>query len=141
MTMLDRELEIDGAAGAGCVRVLLAEDHPTNRMVVEMILGASGVKVTSVEDGLKAVDRFRSERFDAVIMDIQMPVMDGLAAIRAIRDLEAQTGVPRTPVHVLSTNSLPRDCAASLAAGADSHLTKPVNASALLSTVLPGQCA
>ena len=123
------------------VRVLLAEDHPTNRLVVELILGQSGVDVTSVEDGLKAVDRFRAERFDAVIMDVQMPVMDGLTAIRAIRELEAQAGKARTPVHVLSTNSLPHDFAASLAAGADSHLTKPVNASALLATILTGRAA
>jgi CheY-like chemotaxis protein len=118
------------------VHVLLAEDHPTNRMVVELILGSSGVEVTSVEDGAKAVDRFKTQRFDAVIMDVQMPVMDGLTAIRAIRELEAQAGVPRTPVHVLSTNALPRDFEASLEAGADSHLTKPVNATALLSTIL-----
>ena len=126
------------SAPARCVHVLLAEDHPTNRMVVELILGSSGVSVTSVDDGLKAVDRFKSERFDAVLMDIQMPVMDGLAAIRAIREHEAQAGAGRTPVHVLSTNALPRDYAASIEAGADSHMTKPVNASALLSTILLG---
>ncbi len=124
-----------------CVRVLLAEDHPTNRMVVELILGSSGVEVTSVEDGAKAVDRFKTQRFDAVIMDVQMPVMDGLTAIRAIRELEAEAGVARTPVHVLSTNSLPRDFAASIEAGADSHMTKPVNATALLSTILDTNAA
>jgi len=122
------------------LQVLLAEDHPTNRMVVELILGSSGVDVVSVEDGLKAVDHFKSGRFDAVIMDVQMPVMDGLTAIRAIRAHEVEAGFERTPVHVLSTNALPSDFAASLAAGADSHLTKPVNASALLATVLFG-CA
>ena len=124
-----------------CVHVLLAEDHPTNRMVVELILGSSGVEVTSVEDGAKAVDRFKSQRFDAVIMDIQMPVMDGLTAIRAIRALEAEAGAARTPVHVLSTNAQPRDFEASIEAGADSHMTKPVNASALLSTILYGDAA
>ena len=132
-------LQLPEPTDAGCVRVLLAEDHPTNRMVVELILGSSGVAMTSVEDGLKAVDRFRTERFDAIIMDIQMPVMDGLSAIRAIRELEAETGSPRTPVHVLSTNALPRDFAASIAAGADSHMTKPVNAGALLAAVLEGK--
>ncbi len=123
------------------LRVLLAEDHPTNRLVVELILGSSGIEVTSVEDGLKAVHQFKSDRYDVVIMDIQMPVMDGLAAIREIREHEARAGVDRTPVHVLSTNALPRDLAASIAAGADSHLTKPVDASALLSTVLIGRAA
>jgi CheY-like chemotaxis protein len=123
------------------LRVLLAEDHPTNRMVVELILGSSGIEVTSVEDGLKAVHKFKADRYDVVIMDIQMPVMDGLSAIRAIREHEASTGVDRTPVHVLSTNAMPRDFEASIAAGADSHLTKPVDASALLSTVLMSRAA
>jgi CheY-like chemotaxis protein len=131
----------EAADTKGSVHVLLAEDHPTNRMVVELILGSSGVEVTSVEDGAKAVDRFKTQRFDAVIMDVQMPVMDGLTAIRAIRELEAQAGVARTPVHVLSTNALPRDFEASIAAGADSHMTKPVNASALLSAILLGDAA
>ncbi len=127
--------------GESRLRVLLAEDHPTNRLVVELILGSSGVEVTSVEDGLKAVHQFKSVRYDVVIMDIQMPVMDGLAAIREIRDHEAKSGVDRTPVHVLSTNALPRDREASIAAGADGHLTKPVDAFALLSTVLLGRAA
>jgi CheY-like chemotaxis protein len=123
------------------LHVLLAEDHPTNRMVVELILGSSGVEVTSVEDGQKAVDRFKTEHFDAVIMDVQMPIMDGLTAIREIRAHEAESGVERTPVHVLSTNALPQDFAASIEAGADSHLTKPVNANALLTTVMIGKVA
>jgi CheY-like chemotaxis protein len=129
-------IDPDDGARAGCLRVLLAEDHPTNRLVVEMILSQSGVAVTSVEDGLKAVDRFKTEQFDAIIMDLQMPVMDGLTAIRAIREFEAAAGFGRTPVHVLSTNSLPSDFAASIEAGADSHLTKPVNVSALLEAIL-----
>jgi CheY-like chemotaxis protein len=123
------------------LRVLLAEDHPTNRMVVELILGSYGIEVTSVEDGQKAVHKFKADRYDVVIMDVQMPVMDGLAAIRAIRAHEAQAGLDPTPVHVLSTNAMPRDFAASIAAGADSHLTKPVDATALLSTVLVGRAA
>jgi len=132
--------EAENSSGSRNLQVLLAEDHPTNRMVVELILGASGVEVVSVEDGLKAVNHFKSGRFDAVIMDVQMPMMDGLTAIRAIRAHEVEAGVGRTPVHVLSTNTSPRDFAASLAAGADSHLTKPVDASVLLATVLFG-CA
>lgn len=133
--------EVDDKPNCKTLHILLAEDHPTNRMVVELILGSSGVAVTSVDDGLKAVDTFKAHRFDAVIMDIQMPVMDGLSAIRAIREHEASAGFERTPVYVLSTNALPRDYAASKDAGADTHLTKPVTASALLSTVLFGDAA
>ena len=138
--MSSEAAEFDGPE-EGRLHVLVADDHATNRMVVELILGSSGVEVTSVEDGMKAVDQFKSHQFDAVIMDVQMPVMDGLSAIRAIRAHEAEAGAQRTPVHVLSTNGLPQDFAASLEAGADSHLTKPVNAAALLTTVLVGKVA
>ena len=60
------------------LRVLLADDHPTNRKVVELILDQVGVELTSVEDGLDAVEAFAAGAFDAVLMDMQMPVMDGL---------------------------------------------------------------
>jgi CheY-like chemotaxis protein len=123
-------------APAPPIRVLVADDHPTNRVVVEAILGVLGAEVVCVENGLEALERFKCEQFGVVLMDIQMPVMDGLAAIRAMRDHEAATGAARTPVHVVSTNSLPEHLRESVAAGADGHLTKPFSAPDLLSVVL-----
>jgi PAS domain S-box-containing protein len=117
------------------MRVLLAEDHPTNRRVVELILGAAGVELTCVENGVEAVDAFRRRPFDLILMDMQMPLMDGLSAIEEIRRLEALSGARPTPIHVLTGNAMPEHIAASLAAGADGHLSKPILADALLERV------
>ncbi|HYF22601.1 MAG TPA: ATP-binding protein [Caulobacteraceae bacterium] len=114
------------------LRVLLADDHPTNRKVVELILAQAGVELTSVENGQEAVDAFRAGRFDVVLMDMQMPVMDGLTATRALRGIEAAQGMERAPVFMLTANALPEHVEACRAAGADRHLTKPISAPVLL---------
>ena len=116
-------------------RILLAEDHATNRRVVELILGAAGVELTCVEDGAQAVDAALREPFDLVLMDMQMPVMDGLTAISRIRAAQAGRGLPRTPILTLTANAMPEHAAASLTAGADGHVTKPITADALLLAV------
>jgi PAS domain S-box-containing protein len=114
-------------------RVLLAEDHPVNQRVVQLILAGRVSALVTVETGVEAVEAFRCEAFDLVLMDMQMPVMDGLAATRAIRDLErTRPGVPRTPVIMLSANAMSQHQQDSLAAGADLHLPKPITAAALL---------
>ena len=113
-------------------RVLLAEDHPTNRRVVEMILGAAGVDLTSVEDGAAAIEAWSNGHFDLILMDMQMPVMDGLTAIRRIRALEAQNGRAPITIYALTANAMPEHAAASSAAGAQGHLTKPITADALM---------
>jgi len=123
------------------MRVLLAEDHPTNRRVVELILGAAGVDLTCVEDGAQAVDAFGKASFDLILMGMQMPVMDGLTAIREIRRVERHTGQLPTPIHVLTANAMPDHITASLAAGADGHLSKPILADALLERVAAAAAA
>jgi len=123
------------ADSAVALRVLVAEDHPTNRRVVELILGAVGVDLTSVEDGAQAVSAFRHQAFDLVLMDMQMPVMDGLTAIQEIRLLEEGRGTARTPVYVLTANAMPEHVTASMQAGADGHLSKPISPEKLLDVV------
>ena len=120
-------------------RVLLAEDHPVNRKVVELLLGQVGVDLVSVENGAQAVEAAASAAFDLILMDMQMPVMDGLTAIRAIRQDEQARQAPPTPIWALSANALPEHIAASMAAGADGHLTKPISGAALIQ-VLAGAC-
>ncbi|MBC7166665.1 ATP-binding protein [Phenylobacterium sp.] len=116
-------------------RVLLAEDHPVNRRVVELILAPFGVELTIAEDGRAALERLAVERFDLVLMDMQMPVLDGLAATRELRLREAATGAPRTPVLMLSANAMRQHREEAQAAGADRHVAKPVTAQALLQTM------
>ncbi len=117
------------------LRVLLAEDHPVNRKVVELILGSMPVELTCVENGAQAVEAFALQAFDLVLMDMQMPVMDGLTAIRRIRAQEAASGAGRTPILSLTANAMPEHVQASFAAGADDHLTKPVSAPVLIATI------
>jgi len=126
----------ESLADAPPLRVLLADDNSTNRKVVELMLDAIGAEVVSVENGREAVDALKAGGFDVVLMDLQMPVMDGLEAIRIIRGAEADSGAQRLPIIVLSANTSDDDLAASEAAGADAHLGKPIRAEALLSAML-----
>ncbi len=113
------------------LRILLAEDHPINQRVVELILAPFGVELTIVEDGRQALTAHAAARFDLILMDMQMPVMDGLAATRAIRAREA-SGDARTPVVMLSANAMTQHRDEAAAAGADLHLAKPVTAATLI---------
>jgi signal transduction histidine kinase/ActR/RegA family two-component response regulator len=117
------------------LRVLVVDDHPTNRRVVEMILDQVGAERVSVENGKEALEAYISDRFDVVLMDIQMPVMDGLTATQKIRLMEREEARRPTPVVILSANALPEHVEAGKAAGADRHLAKPISAAALLNVI------
>jgi signal transduction histidine kinase/ActR/RegA family two-component response regulator len=141
-TASEREPAPDAQAEAGPLRVLLADDHEGNRRIVELIISQLGAQATCVENGAEAVEAFRRTAFDVVFMDLQMPVMDGLAAIRQIRALEPLKG-KRTPIIVLSANAQPEHLAASAAAGADNHIGKPILAPTLIAALeaaLDGSC-
>ncbi|HEY3697162.1 ATP-binding protein [Phenylobacterium sp.] len=134
--------DVDGAAGdvaaggAGlpldrALQVLLVEDHPVNRRVVELILDGL-VSLECAENGALGLAAFRRQAFDIVLMDMQMPVMDGLEATRAIRDFERARGAGRTPIVMLSANALNEHVRSGLEAGADFHLAKPITADDLI---------
>ena len=118
--------------------VLVVEDHPVNRMILEAWMGSAGHAASTAENGQIAVDVAQHQAFDLIIMDVNMPVMDGLTATRMIRSGQ---GVNRdTPVVVLSASARSEDHQAGLDAGADAYLNKPIDFSALaqLMTHLPG---
>ncbi len=117
------------------LRVLLVEDHPTNQRVAQLILATQGADVVTVGDGLEAIDAFKAGTFDVVLMDMQMPRMDGLEATRTIRALELQAGAGRTPIIMLSANALTVHREQTLAAGADLHVSKPITAANLLAGI------
>ncbi|TCS14164.1 ATP-binding protein [Caulobacter sp. BK020] len=135
------DVAMAGEAGAGAtpaarpdgLRVLLAEDHPVNQKVVQLILEPHGVEVTVVDNGALAVEAFRTGVYDLVLMDMQMPVMDGLAATRAIRRLEPHDR--SVPIIMLSANAMAHHRQDALLAGADLHLAKPVTAADLLNGI------
>jgi CheY-like chemotaxis protein len=114
--------------------LLLVEDHPTNRQVIQIILGDL-VNLDMAFDGRQGLEAASRLAYDVILMDMQMPIMDGLSATREIRAFEQTSGRPRTPIIMLSANALPEHIQASLQAGADSHLAKPVTADALLEAV------
>ncbi|HEX7943102.1 MAG TPA: ATP-binding protein [Phenylobacterium sp.] len=131
---------LDGEAGAfdagAALRVLLAEDHPINQRVVQLLLAPHGAEITTVGNGAEALEAFKSGLFDVVLMDMQMPVMDGLAATRAIREREArEICLPRTPIIMLSANAMREHVELGRGAGADFHIAKPVTAATLLAGI------
>jgi CheY-like chemotaxis protein/PAS domain-containing protein len=126
---------VQAAADPDTLRVLLADDNPTNRRVIELMLGAADVDVVSVENGAQAVAAWRAGRFDLILMDLRMPVMDGIEAIRTIRADEDARALPRSPIIVLSANTAAVDKEASAEAGADDHLGKPVRADELIGAI------
>lgn len=117
------------------VRVLVADDHPTNRRVLELILSQISCEIFMAENGALALEAFRAGDFDLVLMDMQMPIMDGLTATQEIRLHEAAAGGRRTPIVMLTANAMPEHVAAGRAAGADHHLAKPFNTAELLAIV------
>jgi signal transduction histidine kinase/ActR/RegA family two-component response regulator len=125
----------DVDVGASPLRILLADDHPANRKVVEIMLAATAMEIVAVEDGQQALDAFVAGGFDLVLMDMQMPVMDGLTATRAIRAHEAERGLVRTPVLMLTANAMAEHVEAGRAAGADGHVTKPVTLASLFAAI------
>ncbi|SFC52513.1 response regulator [Massilia yuzhufengensis] len=107
-------------------RVLLAEDNPVNVEVAKAMLESLGIEATCARNGQEALQAVRSGGFDAVLMDCQMPVMDGFAATAAIRGHEREQGRARTlPVIAITANALQGDREACLAAGMDDYLSKP----------------
>jgi CheY-like chemotaxis protein len=114
------------SAPVGGAHILLAEDNLLNMELAQAMLHSLGCSVVGAPDGEAAVAAYAAERFDMVLMDLQMPKMDGLAATGAIRDYERTHGI-RTPVLALTAHALPGDRDRSLAAGLDDHLTKPVS--------------
>ncbi|MFE9083731.1 ATP-binding protein [Brevundimonas sp. NPDC003935] len=111
--------------GGDHLDVLVVEDHPVNRMILEAWMGSAGHRTSTAENGQLAVDLAKSQRFDLIIMDVNMPVMDGLSATRLIREGRGVNG--DTPIVVLSASARIEDHEAGLAAGADAYLNKPID--------------
>lgn len=107
------------------VRVLLVEDELVNQMVCKQVLQKMGIEVTAVENGQQAIDAVFSDRFDLVLMDCQMPVMDGYAATRSIRTDEQARSLPRLPIIAFTAHAMRGDREACIDAGMDDYLSKP----------------
>jgi signal transduction histidine kinase/ActR/RegA family two-component response regulator len=117
------------------LRVLAAEDNAVNQLVLKTLLHQMGVDPTMVDNGQQAVAAWEAGDWDVILMDIQMPVMDGLTATAAIRNLEADTGRPRTPVVALTANAMSHQVEQYALAGMDGHVAKPIQAAELFAAL------
>jgi len=113
-------------AQGGGVRVLAAEDNPVNQLVLKTLLSQIGIEPVMVADGVDAVAAWESGDWDVILMDVQMPRMDGPTATRFIRAREAAQGRARTPIVALTANAMTHQVAEYLAAGMDGFVPKPI---------------
>jgi CheY-like chemotaxis protein len=114
--------------------VLVVEDNPVNQKVARRFLERMGLTVTIAADGQQGVALYQSSHFDVILMDVQMPVLDGCAATRAIRKLEHGTQ-KHIPIVALTADAMVQQLEECRAAGMDDHLTKPIEVEALRSTL------
>ena len=146
----NRSRSVTPAAAAGRLRVLLVEDTAANRKVITAVLTKRGHKVATAVNGRAGLDAFvrslekvaggaargkRLRGFDAVLMDVQMPVLDGLQAVAELRRIETARGLPRTPVLALTAHALKGDRERCLEAGMDGYLSKPLDVHELIGTL------
>jgi CheY-like chemotaxis protein len=114
------------------LKILLADDSADNRLLIHCYLKGSAHLLTFAEDGQQAVAQFQAGGFDVILMDVQMPRMDGLDATRAIREIEGLKGSARIPIIALTANARAEDVKLSNEAGCDAHLSKPISKERLL---------
>ena len=123
------------------LRLLVAEDDEDNVLLIQHFLRGTGVDAVVVVDGRRAVEAAQSERFDVLLLDIQMPILDGLEAAREIRKRERALGLLPVPILALSAAAMAHDVERSLSAGFTAHLSKPVSRAALLKALADAKAA
>ncbi len=128
----DQELEERSLSG---LRILAAEDNRTNQMVLRHMLKKIDLTLEIVSDGAQAVERWREGHWDMILMDVNMPVMDGLAATQKIRDEEYDKALSATPIIAVSANAMAHQVAGYLAHGMSGHVPKPVSRTDLVRTM------
>ncbi len=126
----------DAAVGTqGELRVLAAEDNLTNQLVLRTLLAPAGIEPTVVENGREALEAWESQVWDLILMDIQMPEMNGVEAALAIRRRERETGRARTPIVAVTANAMTHQLGEYLAAGMDGVVSKPVEITNLFAVI------
>jgi two-component system, sensor histidine kinase and response regulator len=115
--------------------LLLVEDTLDNRVLIQAFLKKTPFQIHTAENGLIALDKFKAGSYDVILMDMEMPIMDGYTATREIRKWEEASGLRRTPIIALTAYAFEEDRHKSIAAGCDTHLTKPIEKAKLIATI------
>jgi CheY-like chemotaxis protein/anti-sigma regulatory factor (Ser/Thr protein kinase) len=129
------------AASGRPLRVLAAEDNPVNRMVLKALLAQIDIEPAFVENGLEAVEAWEAADWDVILMDVQMPQMDGPTATRRIRARESELGRAQTPIIAVTANAMIHQVASYRAAGMTEVVSKPINVETLFSALLSAVAA
>ncbi|MGE9296709.1 MAG: response regulator [Puniceicoccales bacterium] len=114
------------------LRILIAEDNAPSRHILKRMLDVDGVQISTVENGEEALESYKRSQFDFVVMDVRMPKMDGLTAIKLIREHEQESKLKRTPILVLTAYAMAGDLDRALNSGADAYLSKPYQRNELI---------
>jgi CheY-like chemotaxis protein/anti-sigma regulatory factor (Ser/Thr protein kinase) len=130
MAQADVPLPVMPQSEVSPLKVLLVEDHDINRKLAEIMLQRMGCHYATAQDGQEALDRMAGEHFDVVLMDVMMPVMDGITALGHLREREAATG-QHSVVLMVTAHAMTGDRERFLAAGADGYVSKPMSQTAL----------
>jgi CheY-like chemotaxis protein len=117
------------------LNILLADDSPDNRLLVHAYLRNTGYLLDDAENGVIALAKVKAGNYDLVLMDVQMPMMDGLEATRAIREWERELDRPRLPIFALTASAVEEDVKRSRVAGMDQHISKPIKKGVLLAAI------
>ena len=123
------------AAGPTTGHALLVEDNPVNRQVAQRLLGLIGITYDIAENGKEAFDMMGKGRYDVILMDCQMPIMDGYTATRSRRTMEQERNLPRIPIIAMTANAMAGDREKCLASGMDDYMSKPLNRGLLEQTI------
>jgi len=124
----------NGESPISGMKILVAEDDKMNQLVVQKFLDREGLTVDVVETGVEAIKAVENTNYDAILMDVQMPEMDGYEATKLIREKESETGL-RIPIFMLTASAMAEDRENSLDAGADEFITKPLDKDRLINTI------
>lgn len=130
-----RESEASSPAATDTHSILLVEDNPDNRLLIKAYLKREAFVIDEAENGAEALEKFKAKQYDLVLMDVQMPIMDGHAATREIRAYENVSNAVPTPVIALTAHAIKEDMDKSIAAGCSAHLTKPIKKQVLLAAL------
>jgi CheY-like chemotaxis protein len=117
------------------LRILLADDSPDNRLIVRAFLKKTSFEIDEAENGERVIAKIKTSSYDLILMDIQMPILDGFAATRAIREWERAHGLPPVPIIALTASALDEDVARAREAGCNLHVSKPIKKKTLLTAI------